>query len=255
MGCLDGHGRRRRLFPPTSWTIVLRARSGEANERKEAVGQLMERYWKPVYSYLRRKGKTDASAKDLTQAFIQKVVLERRLIERADRARGRFRSFLLTALDHYVTSVRRAEGSGIRMPEGGILSLDEPESLGVLEPVTPNNPEDAFTYGWAVALLDKVIAEVQAQCRANGEAVYWEVFSERILRPSLDSTESPPLPDICKRHGLPSTSKASNVLLTVKRRFRAALRREIRQHVNSDEEIDDEIRDLIGILSRGDARK
>ncbi len=96
-------------FETTHWTEILSARTLDENRRKATMDKLLGRYWKPVYCYLRRKGRDNETAKDLTQGFFQEVVLGRDLVQKAESQKGRFRTFLLTALDHYVTSVDRAE--------------------------------------------------------------------------------------------------------------------------------------------------
>ena len=93
---------------------MLSARTGDDVHRKEAVGAILERYWKPVYCYLRRKGHDNEAAKDITQGFFCDVVLSRNLVPQADPTKGRFRTFLLTALDRYVIDRHRKEAAQVR---------------------------------------------------------------------------------------------------------------------------------------------
>jgi len=241
-------------FPTTHWTYIFDARSENEAKQDAAIGELLKSYWKPVYCYLRCKGYDNEAAKDLTQGFFHEVVLGRSLIQRADRAKARFRTFLLTALDRYATSVHRAETAKQRMPEGGLVSLEGIDWKSVPEPVHSATPTEVFDYAWASALLDQVLAEVAAECREAGKATHWDVFRARVLRPIVDNTEPPRLPVLCEKYGISNEAKASNMIITVKRRFQVVLRRHVRQCVESDAQVDEEIRHLMRVFSRSGAR-
>ena len=237
------------LFQTTHWTEIFSAGAGDDPQGQEALAALLKRYWKAVFCYLRYRGYETEEAKDLTQGFFQEVVLGRALIERADRARGRFRTFLLRSLDRYVTSIHRTEIAKRRMPKGGLVSLEEVDWLSVTEPVQDTTPVEVFDYTWACALLDQVLAELEGKCRETGTDTHWELFRERILAPIMESTEAPPLNQLCKRYRIEKKARVSHILLTVKRRFQAILRRQVRQLVDSDDEVDDEIRYLMKLFS------
>jgi RNA polymerase sigma-70 factor (ECF subfamily) len=243
-----------REFLGTPWTEILRARTDDDARRREALGRILARYWKPLYCYLRRRGHSNEEAKDLVQGFCEEVVLGRRLVAQADRAKGRFRTFLLTALCHYVASVRRAETARKRLPEDGLVRLDTSDAPDVPEPTGAGSPEDAFHYAWAAALLDEVLAEVREACLREGKALHWEIFRARLLAPIMEDAEPPSLADLCARHGIADEDAASNMTITVKRRFEAALTRHVRELVETDADVAGEIRELMEILSRGGAR-
>jgi RNA polymerase sigma-70 factor (ECF subfamily) len=247
-------GRPKGLFPTTQWTDIFEARSGDESCREAALGELLTRYWKPVYYYLRSKGRSPDAARDLTQGFFQEVVLGRGLVQKAERAKGRFRTFILTALNRYMTSVHRAERAKRRMPEGGLVSLDGIEGLNLPEPVCSPTASDAFDYAWASAILDEVLAEVAAKCRAMGRNTYWEVFRAKVLAPILDNTEAPPLAEICAKFGVANEARASKMIFDVKCFFRDVMKNRIRQLVSSDDEVDDEIQYLMRVLSRSSRR-
>jgi len=237
-------------FQSTHWSLIFRARTLDPGRRQVAVGDILARYTKPVYSYLRRKGHDHHEAEELAQAFFTDKVLDYDLVQRANPARGKFRTYLLTALDHYATSMSRKEKAQKRGPKGGLVRLDAMESPGVAQP-SQASPEEVFNYAWASALLDEVLADVEAECCQAGKAVYWEVFRARVLLPIQEEAEPPSLASLCAQHGIPDEVKASNMIITVKRRFETALRRRIRESVSSDDEIDPEIHDLMEILARG----
>jgi len=135
-----GMGGQDRMFQTTHWTQILHVQGKDIPLRDRALAGLLTRYWKPVYCYLRRKGHDNEAAKDLTQGFFCDVVLDRGLVERAQRAKGRFRTFLLTALEHYVASVHRSACAAKRTPTGGPVQLDGIESAELPVPARDATP-------------------------------------------------------------------------------------------------------------------
>ncbi len=246
-------GGTQEAFQTTHWTEILDARTLDEARKRDAVGTIVRQYWKPVYCYLRRKGCDNDRAKDLTQGFFHEIVLGRELISQADRKKGRFRTLLLTALDRYTTSAHRAETAKKRMPAEGLIPLDAMDMSRTPQPAKGSTPDQAFAYAWASTLLDKVLAEVKEGCRKAGQATHWEVFSLRILRPTMEDADSPALAQVCAQYGISDETKASNMVITVKRRFRRVLRNHVRQFVASDVEIYEEICELMRILSAGGA--
>ena len=240
-------------FRKTRWTEILRAKTDDLTRRKIAVDKLIATYWKPVYCYLRHKGFGNEVAKDLTQGFFHEIVLGRDLIQQADQAKGRFRTFLLRALERYVVDVHRGETRKKRRTKKGTVRL-EPDELANLPTLKAGvTPEQAFHYGWAADLLDQVLGEVKDEYCTTGRATYWEVFRSKILTPIFDNVKGPSFAEICKKHGIDGESKASNMMITVKRRFRTILIRHLRKLVGSDSEVEEEFREFLKILSEGRA--
>ncbi|HUU43571.1 MAG TPA: hypothetical protein VMX57_07320 [Planctomycetota bacterium] len=235
----------------THWTVIFEARSTDEERRREALRDLFNRYWKPVYCYLRRKGRDNETAKDTTQAFLQDIFLGRDLVGKADPKRGKFRTFLLTALDHYLVSLHRHDSARKRSPETGLLSLDALESShDVEEPDPEMTPDQAFHRAWAVSLLDEVLEAVEDRCRRTAREVHWHVFRSRVVQPILENVEPPPLKELCRRYGVADEVQASNMIVTVKRWFRETLTRRVAESVPSGDEVEQEIRDLMEILSK-----
>ena len=235
----------------TQWTDVLGAGTVDSDRRQAATCRICSQYWKPVYGYLRRRGFDNESAKDLTQGFFAEIVLGRRLLASADQAKGRFRTFLLTALDRYVVSVYRHTSVSRRHPAGTVVSLEGLDLGESAEPADRTTPEQAFTWAWASALLEAVLAEVREDCESAGLAVHWQVFRARVLTPILDGVPPEPLEALCGRLGIPSPTQASNMLVTVKRRFVTSLRDHLRDCVDREADIDAEIEELTRILAGG----
>jgi RNA polymerase sigma-70 factor (ECF subfamily) len=236
-------------FETTDWTGIFRAQTQDEDRRRAAMEAVCRRYWKPVYCYLRRKGCGNEEAKDLTQGFFAEVVLGRELIQKADAAKGRFRNFLLASLERYVANVHRAAGAQKRRPSVPVLAIEDLEAFDVPDDAADATPEGAFHRQWAAALLEQVLDDVEHQCRSRGEEAYWLAFRDRVVSPILEDSLALPLADICDRYGIASPSKASNMIVTVKRRFRATLAQHVRWIVASEAEVDAEIDDLLTILS------
>jgi RNA polymerase sigma-70 factor (ECF subfamily) len=237
-------------FLTTHWSLIEGLQAGEDDRNRALVELLLARYWKPVYCYLRRRGHPNEEAKDLTQGFFCEVVLGRNLIQKADQTKGRFRSFLLTALNRYVINMQEERAARKRTPGGGLVPLDLAEMTEVPHAMTTLTPEDAFTYAWVSALLEQVLQDVQAGCQKDGKAVYWQIFHDRVLRPVLKGAEAPSLESICRDYGLSDTAQASNMVVTVKRRFRTALTQRVRDSVMSDEEAEAELQEIRRFLPR-----
>lgn len=230
-------------FVTTNWTQL----------PEQSLDDFVRRYWKPVYCYLRTKGCDNERAKDLTQSFFQDVVMGRQLVQHADRSKGRFRTFLLTALNRYLISAIRAETAQKRMPRGGLVSVDEIEADHFVLPASLDSPEQAYHYAWASQLLDTVIQEVAEGCRHDGKGAYWEAFRLRVLQPMIEGGPEPPLDQICSAIGAATRTDVTNMIVTVKRRFRAALKRHVRQFVDREGDVDREIAELIEIFSASHA--
>jgi len=238
-------------FQTTHWSEFLEARSGDEGQRQKTLEDILSRYWKPVYCYLRCKGFDREASKDLTQGFFHEVVLGQGLVQQADRAKGRFRTFLLRCLDHYTANILRDEGRRKRMPEGGLVRLEGMESLKIPESAHYCTPSELFDYAWASALLDQALAEVAAECRRMGKTTHWAVFRDRVLRPIMVNAKPPSLRRLCEKYRIRNRTIASNMIITVKRRFQVILRRHVRRFVDSDSQVYEEVRHLMRIFSRG----
>jgi DNA-directed RNA polymerase specialized sigma24 family protein len=231
-------------FLTTHWSLIEGVQRQQDPDRA-LIGLLLERYWKPVYCFVRRKGYANEEAKDLTQDFFHEVVLNRRLIQRADPAKGRFRTFLLHALKQYLIDQARRQSAERCIPPDKLVPLDIAEPPILPETISELTPEDFFLYAWKSAVLDRVLNEVQAGCLADGLETHWHVFHDRLLRPILDECGPPSMSDVCRKHGVASESVASNMLVTVKRRFHKALRQQLRSTVLSDDDAEDELQDML----------
>ena len=247
-------GGTRKVFPKTPWTDIRGAKTRDEAKQRAVVDNLINEYWKPVYCYLRRIGYANEPAKDLTQGFYNEIVLGHNLIRHADQSKGRFRTFLLTALKRYVVSEHRHETAKIRSPKNGVGRLEAAEVQNLATKRSGLAPEDVFHHAWAANLLDQVIGEVKDEYCKSGKAVYWEAFRERVLSPIFTGAKPASLKEIRMIYGVESDGQVSNMIVTVKRRFHSILKRRLRQFVQSDLEVEDEFNELLKILSKSSAR-
>lgn len=236
-------------FLTTQWSVLDGIALNGDTKSHDLIDGLLKRYWKPVYCFLRRKGYDNEQAKDLTQGFFQEVVLARDLIQRADRTRGRFRTFLLSALEQYLGRVHRKETARKRIPRDKLIQWDNIDPADLPEPVTGLTAEQSFNYAWVSDLLDTMLPEVQAACHSQGKTIHWKVFHDRVLQPIMENVPAPSLKEICDKYGIENTEKASNMIITVNRRFRATLKRHLRRAVANNSEVEQELEELMRIFS------
>ena len=217
--------------------------SASANE---ALTTLCETYWYPLYAFLRGRGHTAPDAEDLTQAFFARL-LEKHVIRDADPARGRFRSFLLTSLQHFSANAYDREIANKR--GGGVptlsLEFERAEGRFKLEPSSDETPERTFDRRWALALLDKVMIRLQAQAVEGGKLVQFEALKTYLTggEPQLGYAR------MASELGL-SEGAVKVAVHRLRKSFRELLRDEIAQTVSSAAEIEDELRYLWSAVRR-----
>jgi len=236
-------------FLTTHWSLVDNIDKAEDADKNDALIEiLLRRYWKPVYCYLRRKGHGNEQAKDLTQGFFHEVVLGRQLIQRADRSKGRFRSYLMAALSNYISAVHTAETAQKRIPKGKLVALDMTDPPDICRVVGDCTPEESFDYAWVSALLEQVLEDVETACYEEDKTVHWRVFRERVLAPITDGVDPASLAEICHKYDIKSPRVASNMIVTVKRRFQTILRKHLSQTVTGDGQIENELAEISKFL-------
>ena len=236
-------------FLTTHWSLIEGVKEDEDKDRA-LIGLLLERYWKPVYCYLRRKGHDNEQAKDLTQGFFHEVVLSRRLIERADQSKGRFRSFLLHALNQYLVDEQRRQTAHDRIPPAKLVPLDISHPPVMPQKVHQLEPEQCFDYAWKAELLERVLSELKQWYLGRRMDTHWQLFRDRLLRPSLEGLKAPPFSQLCKQYGIEDETKASNMLGTVKRQFQSILTKHVRQTVLSGDVAEAELEEMFKFLKK-----
>jgi RNA polymerase sigma-70 factor (ECF subfamily) len=227
-------------FPSTLWTLVLSAGGRRTESSQRALARLCELYWQPVYIYVRKCGYPPEEGRDLTQEFFR-VLLEKDVLADADQGRGRFRSFLLTAVKHFLSN-QLDYGRAIKRGGGrAILSLDfeNAEGLYRLDPPDNTTPETIFARRWAVALLDQALRRLERESATPR--------FER-LKPFLTGgREEGSYAAVAAAAGL-SEAAIKVAVHRLRKQFRAALRAEIRDTVANDAEVEEELRFLFSVL-------
>lgn len=245
---MGGHNE---LLESTQWSQVVLAGRGSATEQRDAMGAITSQYWKPVYCFFLRRGFGNEQAKDLTQGFFTDVILGRGLLGKADPSKGKFRSLLLKAATNYAGDCRRKDATQRRRPARGLVSLEGLEGAKLITSSADESPDQAFNRAWASALLGRVLAEVEQQCIQADQKTHWAVFQARVLRPITEGVSAVPYGDLCRQLDIDRPDQAATMNTTVKHKFEATLRRHVRQSVESDDEVDREIAELMGILGTG----
>jgi RNA polymerase sigma-70 factor (ECF subfamily) len=190
-----------------------------------------------------RRGLQAQDAADLVQDFVTNKILERDLVSRADRSRGRFRAFLLTALDRYFVD-RHRYSTAQKRAAGETFSIDS----GQVDP--PDKPAvDAFDVAWARAVLREALQLMKQQCDAERASRIWETFRLRILEPLITGEAPLDYASLVKRCGFESPRQASNALITARRRFHRCLQDVVGEYTSSPEELEEEIEELRATLA------
>lgn len=234
-----------RVFATTHWSVVVAAGQGDSPQRASALEALCRAYWYPLYVFVRRQGHTPEDAQDLTQEFFCRL-LEKDQLGQADRQRGKFRTFLLVSLKHFLINEWKRAG---RLRRGGgvsFLSLDglEAEARYADEPLAESSPSQAYEREWAVTLIEQVFALLRAEYAAAGKAPLFAALKVCIWG------ETGPASYAELGRQLNMTEGAVKVAVhRLRRRFRGVLREETAHTVARAEEIDGELRHLIGVLS------
>ncbi len=231
-------------FMTTHWSMVIAAQGSDSAPAGKALASLCELYWYPLYAFVRRRGHSSHDAQDLTQAFFEKL-LEKNYIGDVNRDKGRFRSFLLGSLKHFLAnewdrSQAQKRGGG-NIP----LSLDEKdaEARYRLEPADPMSAERLFERRWAMTLLDQVLMRLRDEMTASGKAQIFEALKDHLM-----AGTTVPFAEVGLELGMSEGNARVNAH-RLKKRYRELLREEIAQTVADPSEIDGEIRYLISILS------
>lgn len=224
-------------FDSTRWSLVLAAGRAPSGPGRRALEELCEAYWPPVYAYVRRRGHAREEAEDLTQAFFA-ALLEKRYVRDADPARGRFRSFLLSAVTHFLANERDRETALKRGGGRPIADLDAARA----EPARGDTPERAYERRWALSVLDRVLeALAEEQARAGNAARFARLRD--FLAGEGEGGYAPAARD------LGVTESAVKVAVhRLRRRYRELLRAEIAETIADAAEVDDELRALMAAL-------
>ena len=230
-----------REFLTTHWSVVIRAR-GDGSGAQAALGKLCEAYWYPLYAYVRRQGMPAHDAQDLTQEFFARL-LAKGWLAGVDRDLGRFRSWLLASLKHFLAN--EWDKSRAKKRGGGavLFSFDELDAENRLrhEPAD-DSAEKLYDRRWAMMLLDAVMARLRAEMAGAGKLAHFEALKFCL------AGEKTAYVEVGARLAM-SEGAVKVAVHRLRERYRALLRAEIAETVASPDEIEDELRALLAALS------
>jgi RNA polymerase sigma-70 factor (ECF subfamily) len=245
-----GSSARQDDFATTHWSVVQAASDRRAPAASQALAELCESYWYPLYAFIRRRVSDVHEAQDLTQAFFEQL-LARGTFEAADPERGRFRAFLLTACKRFLVNEWHKDRAVKRGGGRPLLSLDFEVGESKLGQVASDtlSPEQIFDQKWAITLLERVMDKLRGEYAAKERLAHFETLKHFLAG-------SPPGADYAQAArtiGISETT-AKVAVHRMRKRYRELLRSEIAETVQRPEEVDDEIRELFNVLGGENTR-
>jgi RNA polymerase sigma-70 factor (ECF subfamily) len=237
-------------FPATHWTKVYLASEHEQEAGSRALADLLNSYRPALRQYLRHRYKNfpPEETDDWISSFIEKKVLQQHLLQNANKDKGKFRNYVLTALYHFAEDQRRSKDRMKRQPAGGMVAYEESHNQMAHPGNSHPNPGDLR---WVTQVIEQARKRTEAFYRGKGRDETWAVFSEGCFLPLHHGEERPSDTELARRHGLESARQVSNTITNAKRRFGGFLREVVREYEQSDGTVNDEIRELIAIVSDG----
>ena len=242
-----------RGFATTRWSLILSAANSEGGEQKarEALEELCRTYWRPIFSFVCRRGYSKEDAQDLTQDFFVKI-LEPNWLQHADRNRGRFRSLLLTSLQNFLINI--AEGTHTRKRGGNVefISWDDwtaeaPSQLSIsAQALDSLPPERLFDLRWAVTVVEEALRRLREECEGKGRLRLFHALSPYLTAERDEVSYA----NISTALGVAETA-VKKQLHNMRQRYRSLLRDEVAHTVADPTEVEDEIRHLCAALAAG----
>ena len=241
----DEPGGRAAAFATTHWSVVLAAGHRESPQAAESLEKLCHTYWYPLYAYIRRRGYSPEDAQDLIQAFFLHV-LKRNPLRDLDRAKGKFRSFLLASLGHFLANEYKHDQAQKR--GGGCtrihLDIVAGERRYGLETASHESPDKIFERNWALALMEQVLERLRVEQQLAGKRAQFNRLQDCLM----GDPGSPAYADLAAQLGL-SEDAVKMAVCRLRHRYRELLREEIGNMVGSPAEIEEEIRHLFRVFA------
>ena len=234
-------------FASTHWSVVAQSALTDVPEAANALAQLCEMYWPPIYSFIRRRGYAPSDAQDLTQSFFA-FFLRTKAYSRTDPLHGKFRSFLLASVKNFLADNWDREQAVRRGGGYQFVSLDQEtaESFYDVATASDSTAENLFELRWAKSLTAGALDSLRQELNAEGKAQLFEQLKNFLtggdVIPSYDEASA--------RTGLPRATVKTHVH-RLRLRYREIVRREVARTVSSPHEIDEELRYLCNALAQG----
>ena len=242
----EASGPRNPVFVTTHWSVVLAAGRCDTPRAQHALEALCQTYWYPLYAYARRRGNAPDDAADLTQEFFARL-LEHNWVGKADRSKGRFRSFLLMAMNRFLINEwakakTQKRGGQIRLVP---LMVETAETRYAREPADTATPERRYEKQWALTLLETVLDRLGEEYTQQGKTAWFEA-----LQPCLaGSRETQPYAALGEALGM-SENAVKVAVSRLRQRYRERLKEEIANTVAAPEDVDEELRHLFRVLAQ-----
>ena len=234
-------------FVTTHWSVVLSAGRTETPRARHALERLCQTYWYPLYAYVRRRGYSAHDAQDLTQGFFA-CLLERQSLATADPNKGRFRSFMLGAMNYFLATEWAKMQTQKRGGGREIFSLDlaSAEQRLDLEPGGNSTPDRVFDKEWATALLDKVLNQLEAEFRREGKSALFGTLKQTLA----GSRDAQPYAALAGKLRM-NEGTVKTAVHRLRKRYRRLLEAEIADTVTSADEVREEMAYLLTVVSGG----
>ncbi|MEP7249644.1 MAG: sigma factor [Spartobacteria bacterium] len=246
----DANGR----FATTRWSLILSSLGGETTEKKarEALAQLCRIYWRPIFAYICRSGRSPEDAQDLTQEFFL-AVLKGNLLQRASSERGRFRGLLLTTLRNFLIDSHAKEkawkrGGAVRFVSWDDWMAEAPSQLSIPLAALENWPaERIFDVRWAATVAEEALRRLQDECEKRGRRRVFDALSSSLTAERDDVSYAP----LSRELGV-GTPEIKRLLHQLRLRYRQLLREGVAETVEKPEEVDGELHYLVSALAAQD---
>jgi RNA polymerase sigma-70 factor (ECF subfamily) len=231
------------VFATTHWSVVIAAREAGTPTAQDALESLCQVYWYPIYVYVRRKGYTPEDAQDLTQEFFARL-LEKQWLSQADRRRGKFRSFLLGSMNHFLANEWRRSQAAKRGGGKQVVSLDDTaEAFCESEVASSLTPDKVYERAWAMALFGRALTQVQSKYTGDGKKGVYDALKDFLSNEPGDGDYA----RVGQELGMTSGAVGAAVH-RLRQRYREAVREQIAQTVTSAGDVEEEMRSLLAAL-------
>ena len=246
-------GSEPRAFATTRWSLILSAAHSGSEEQKarDALAELCRTYWRPIFSFVSRRGYSTEDAQDLTQDFFV-MILETNWLQHADQNRGRFRSLLLKSLQNFLNNVAeknqaRKRGGNVQFVSWDDWMAEAPSQLSIsAQALDSLPPERLFDLRWAATVVEQALRRLREECESKGRLRLFDVLSSHLTADRADVSYA----NLSSALGLAETA-VKKQLHNMRQRYRSLLRDEVAHTVENPADVEDEIRYLCAALAAG----
>ena len=233
-------------FKKTQWSLVESLRSGDENQRGEAIARLSQIYWPAVYSFLRQRGQDRENAAEITQAFFSDVVLNRGLFDKADSSRAKLRTFILKSLQNFMVDQHRRSSSRddhLKISLDQTILVEEDMINHLNEP-----PDQLYNRLWASQLLLETMKRCE-KAYEESKNKNWSVFMKRVIHPALNGCHPPTSEDLAIEYGFKSASNVNSAVHSMRKRMLVTLKQVVAETTPDPETAEEEYATILELLS------